>query len=63
LVLEVDGAPESIAFTVNDDIPMFVGVPAIAPVGAVSDRPASGAPDWMLHVQVPEPPVAASDLL
>jgi hypothetical protein len=42
---------------------MFVGVPAIAPVGAVSDRPASGAPDWMLHVQVPEPPVAASDLL
>jgi hypothetical protein len=53
------GAAESVAVTVNVNVPESVGVPATFPPGD-SDRSDGSAPAVIAHVSGPTPPVAAS---
>ena len=46
----VAGEPESITFTVKLEVPAVVGVPEIAPVAAVSVRPAGSEPEVILQL-------------
>ena len=54
------GEPESVAFTVKLAVPAVVGIPLIAPVLAFRASPAGNAPEVMLQVTAPVPPVEAS---
>jgi hypothetical protein len=45
--------------TLKLSVPMDVGVPEIAPVLALSDRPAGKPPELIDHVYGPTPPLAA----
>ena len=47
---EVAGEPESVTLTVKLEVPAAVGVPEIAPVAAVSIRPAGNEPEVMLQL-------------
>jgi len=47
---EVAGEPESVTLTVKLEVPAVVGVPEIAPVAAVSVRPAGSEPEVMLQL-------------
>ena len=49
----------SVALAVKLDVPAVVGVPVIAPVDELSDRPAGRVPDEMDQARAPVPPVAA----
>jgi hypothetical protein len=48
----------SVAVTVKLDVAAVVGVPVIAPVAALSERPAGKLPAETLNVYEPLPPVA-----
>ena len=51
-------ASESVACTVNEDVPAAVGVPLIMPVPAPSVRPAGSVPELTAHVTAPVAPLA-----
>lgn len=50
----------SFAWTVNDEVPVVVGVPDITPVELLNDNPAGKLPDAMDHVYGALPPVAVT---
>ena len=58
LVADIGGFAESVAFTVKLLVPRDDGVPVITPVLEFRPRPAGNAPEEMLHVNVPAPPLA-----
>lgn len=60
LVTVCAGEPESVAFTVKFAVPAAVGVPVMAPVAAFKFNPAGNAPDGMVQVTAPVPPVDPS---
>src|SRR5260370_40821603 len=55
-VADCGGAPESVTFSVNVDVPAFVGVPVIAPLFAFKLSPAGNVPVKTLHVTGCAPP-------
>lgn len=59
LVADMGVAAESWTFTVKVDVPAAVGVPEIAPLLALSDRPFGRLPVVMLQERFPVPPLAA----
>lgn len=52
------GVDESVAFTVNVNVPAAVGVPVMAPLVAPMESPAGSAPALMVNVSGFNPPVA-----
>jgi hypothetical protein len=55
-VADCGGAPESVTFSVNADVPAFAGVPVIAPLFAFKLSPAGNVPVKTLHVTGCAPP-------
>ena len=60
-VTTCSGTPESLTWTVNDDVPAAVGVPEITPVVLSRPRPCGG---WfgptIIQARGPVPPVACT---
>src|ERR1700722_14404147 len=54
------GELESVTCAVIEDVPDCVGVPAMSPVGAVSERPTGSDPPVIDHLYGVFPPAAAS---
>ncbi len=52
------GLPESVTLNVRFAVPAVVGVPEIAPVDALSDKPAGKVPALSAQVYGPTPPLS-----
>jgi hypothetical protein len=56
----LSGLSVSAARTVKLDVPVAEGVPEIAPVPVLMERPAGRLPEAIDQVEVPDPPLTAS---